>query len=424
MLHFDAPPLAVKIWISSHITPKLTNAATQLRDAGAYRNGRRTYNNTAVINFFLTIEGYEHLELAAPADAAFQRGHNSEATNLELNDTPADWEPPYADDQAPIHAMFMVSDDLEIVLDHHEMILRREFEENGIGRILIVENGNMMRSGGQAIEHFGYADGVNPDSYVDRNGGLTGDWRSVLVADPVKGHGSFMVFRKLEQNVDLFYKELQRLGKNLGGSAMAGAQVVGRFANGMPLTSSDNAYGEQFDYGAQNGSPADTGNRCPFHAHIRKANPRTAGSPKIVRRGIPYDYVGRGCNMDRKPSYGLGLLFICYQHNIANQFEAIQKQLNGPANEHDPLAGQPPSHNEPLDWNSNWGNKGGFQSIFEKVVTVRGGAYFYAPSLEFFESLRVPGMAPGGEVPVAAEGNRYAKRKTGFGRFWLKRKGY
>ncbi len=423
-LHFDAPPVAIKKWISSHIAPILSNAKAQLRAAKAYREGRKNYHDTAVINLFLTAQGLKHLKLKAPADEAYQRGHNSAITTSKLNDNPSGWEPAYADDLAPIHAMFMVSDDLKTVLDYHEEILRKEFEATGIGRILTVEKGSMMRSGGQATEHFGYADGVNPDNYVDGNGGLKGDWRSVLLADPVAGHGSLMVFRKLEQNVDLFYREIKRLGKSIGGTTMAGAQVVGRFPNGMPLTKDDNAYGEKFDYGATTGSPPDTGNRCPFHAHIRKANPRTAHSPKIVRRGIPYDYVGRGCNMDLKPARGVGLLFMCYQNSITTQFEAIQQQLNGPANAHDPLAGQPDSHNDPLEWNHPYGNKGGFRSIFEKVVTVRGGAYFYAPSIEFFKSLATPGIAPAGEPAATTNQNSYSRRKIGFGSFWLKRRGY
>src|SRR5207245_9912465 len=79
------------------------------------------------------------------------------------------------------------------------------------------------------------------------------------------------------------------------------------------------------------------GNRCPFHAHIRKANQRGANpflnreqerSHRIVRRGVPYGvrspppgetYAGASASGE------VGLLFQAFQGDIARQFEFIQR---------------------------------------------------------------------------------------------------
>lgn len=421
-LHFSASKLAAKFWIASHVRPLVSNASAQLRDSGAYRTGRRVYRNTAVINFYLTVDGYDHLGLQSPDDEAFRRGLNSVDTNTLLNDHPLEWDEPYHNSQQPIHALLLVSDDSAGVLDYNEKLLKDEFEKTGIGKIVTIENGTMLRPNGHAIEHFGYADGVNPDTFIDQQGLLNGNWKSILISDPEGGHGSYMVFRKLEQNVDLFYKELERIGKQIGGPDMAGAQVIGRFFNGAPVASEQNPYSEPFDYKGKAATADDEGIRCPFHAHIRKANPRKPNTPHIVRRGIPYDYAGRGNDMSWKPAYGVGLLFICYQKSIAAQYEAIQQAMNTPAGSHDPLTGQPLENDVVLEWNPNHGVKGGHKSIFQKVVTMRGGAYFYAPSIEFFNSLDTQGLSPP-EVQVN-ENRGYEGKKYGFGKFWVRKRGY
>jgi Dyp-type peroxidase family len=77
--------------------------------------------------------------------------------------------------------------------------------------------------------------------------------------------------------------------------------------------------------------------RCPFAAHTRKTNPREdlarlGGSEirRILRRGIqfgpevtPKEAAAKTSSKDLKLERGL--LFVCYQSNIANGFEFIQQ---------------------------------------------------------------------------------------------------
>ncbi|MGV9558729.1 Dyp-type peroxidase, partial [Streptomyces sp. NPDC003522] len=63
------------------------------------------------------------------------------------------------------------------------------------------------------------------------------------------------------------------------------------------------------------------GKVTPLDAHVRRAAPDRHNPPPLVRRGYNYD---RG-DGDQ------GLIFSCFQRNLAAGFEAVQKRLAGEA---------------------------------------------------------------------------------------------
>ena len=83
-----------------------------------------------------------------------------------------------------------------------------------------------------------------------------------------KGHyGSFLVYRKLEQDVDSFNEAVKKVANQLGQSEnFVGVQAIGRFKNGTPLALSGvedpnfSTTGEgRFDYDDDDG-----GDNCPY----------------------------------------------------------------------------------------------------------------------------------------------------------------
>jgi deferrochelatase/peroxidase EfeB len=169
-----------------------------------------------------------------------------------------------------------------------------------------------------------------------------------------------------------------------------------------------------------------SGGRCPFGAHIRRANPRNTDFPErrlstlrklIIMLGFGpkgfYDDLtssvrfhrilrrGREYGSELSPEQALepapenesprGLNFICLNANISRQFEFLQNawivntKFSGLTDESDPLLGNrqaipgcPVTANftMPGDDRSRRCVSG-----LPQFVTVRGGAYFFLPSL-------------------------------------------
>lgn len=288
------------------------------------------------------------------------------------------------------------------------------------------------------VEHFGYVDGRSQPLFLqeqvdaEKSAGGTSVYDPsaplslVLVRDPlgkdVSSFGSFLVFRKLEQNVRGWNRAVAALASELGvKQELAGAMSMGRFRDGTPVvsqgTSGRTDVPNDFDFATD-----PDGLRCPFQAHIRKTNPRgeavgVAGDTtlaserghRIARRGIPYG--GRLTTSsvpEEQPEGGVGLLFMCYQSDIWEQFEFIQRRWSNnpfflqPAKSNmggypqtglDPVIGQTSDafRNAPRPaayWPKGWGKETTkVDAQMANFVTLKGGEYFFSPSLSFFAGL-------------------------------------
>jgi deferrochelatase/peroxidase EfeB len=77
--------------------------------------------------------------------------------------------------------------------------------------------------------------------------------------------------------------------------------------------------------------PGNNQEKCPFAAHIRKCRPRgdvkDQNTFSILRRGIPYgDEVTKEEHDEQTTKNERGMLFLCYQSNIANGFRRVQER--------------------------------------------------------------------------------------------------
>ncbi len=379
--------------------------------------------------FFLSAKGYAALGIPAskmPADPRFRGGMKASAATL-ADPATASWDAHFRGD---LHGMILIGDDCLPSLSSAEVRISSALALAGIA-IVGTETGLAQHNkAGEGIEHFGYVDGRSQPLMLSAQvadekakAGGTFKWdpsigpgKAALVADPgttaVDAFGSYFIFRKLEQNVKGFKKREGELATKLGLTGpleeLAGGFVVGRFENGFPVINGSTTSGHpspvdnNFNYSS--GDPA--GAKCPFASHIRKTNPRgETGDPNenlhlMPRRGITYgertdDFESEA----NKPSKDVGLLFMAYNQDIGRQFEFTQAswannpnflrplaQAGSPTGP-DPVIGQgPPLPNE---WPKVWNNPaaGSSSFTFGQFVTLKGGEYFFAPSIATLQAL-------------------------------------
>lgn len=432
----------VSTWIANFSNVFVTTARRQLDETRLFHDER--IPGSIFASFFLSAAGYAYLGVKpakTPKDPRFAHGMKA---STDLHDpAPATWSHGLNGAHGAIHALVLVAD-ADV---HMARSLTRAIKLSLLDKadVVAVERGVVLRNAkGEGIEHNNYVDGISqPVFFAEDLPPTTAQWDPratpalMLVPDPggknASSMGSYFVFRKLEQNVRGFKtreKETAKAVFNLPANAdtwtpaqeaqaeLIGAWAVGRFEDGTPVrlhgTTQDPALGHQendFTY-----ADADSASKCPFHAHIRKSGPRTdAGgvefnkTKQLVRRGIPYEDKPRvrdadGNLSDRAedlPTGGVGLLFMCYVADIAQQFEFVQAawvntpDFAQPGTGKDPLIGQPadsPARPTVYHWPTGYGAPTTKNARFGDFITMRGGEYFFAPSLSMLQSLR-PGKA-------------------------------
>jgi Dyp-type peroxidase family len=214
-------------------------------------------------------------------------------------------------------------------------------------------------------------------------------------------NGTFLVIRQLQQDVTAFQNysrdEATKLEKDPRVQGLTGedlrhwvqASMVGRWRDGSSLV--------RYPHPPTPGAPREPDNdfrfgredpdglRCPFGAHVRRANPRDSlepGSELQLAISNRHRILRVGRTYQPKPGKKPGLLFMCINADIERQFEFLQQtwilgsNFHGLDNEIDPIVGYRgkddsmtvPTSRGPVRLQG-----------FARFVKVLGGGYFFIP---------------------------------------------
>lgn len=457
-IKFTGDSTAARQWLGNVAKTYVVSAAAQYAKAKAFRTlavDGGIFGHISVSASGFKALGFQPNQLAKPSNPRARRidgvysnvfGEGMKARQQYLLDPPVErWEAGFHGD---IDVLIILAADNQASVDRAAAEVTASLNDTAsgaIGKVVARENGlGLTRQLDPDnpttlvhVEHFGYMDGRSQPLFLQEqidseraNGGIstwdpTAPLSLALVRDPLgksdMSCGSFLVFRKLEQNVRGWNRAVNQLASELGVNPdLAGAMAMGRFKDGTPIvgqgTPGRTDVHNDFDF-----SKDPQGRRCPFQAHIRKANPRHEAvgegddtveeerSHRIVRRGIPYGgELTTSTNPDEQPERGVGLLFFCYQGDIWEQFEFIQRRwCNNPyflqpqktedtgydKTGLDPVIGQ--AHptakgaaRAPENWPQGWDqDTTTVKTELANFVTMKGGEYFFSPSMSFLLGL-------------------------------------
>ena len=237
---------------------------------------------------------------------------------------------------------------------------------------------------------------------LDRGGilpALNNPYHSAHLRD-LGRNGSYVVYRKLEQDVAGFWQFMKHEAIRITGSAdteymtWLASRCVGRWPSGAPLVLTpdvdDPALGNRDDflYGDDR-----EGMACPFGSHIRRTNPRDFIRPYPTEQSQSMSEAHRLLRRARVFGSALvdaprGIHFFCVNASIKTQFEFVQQtwcnnpRFAGLNDNKDPIIGdnartdQTPSRmtipRRPLTVRT---------SALPRFVKVRAGMYLFMPSL-------------------------------------------
>ena len=339
-----------------------------------------------------------------------------------------------------IHAMIWVRTDSDEGREEAMQILRAEMEAAGGIEIRFVQDTKALahENGiGSEGQHFGFEDPVSqpaiegaPAPHYPGDGVLEADgtWRPLKPGEFLLGYedeigpdgtpvpeprelrlnGTYLVFRKLYQDVAAFRRFLATAAKSLYGSDdeyhqdLVAAKMMGRWRSGCPLDLSpdkddpeiaaDPERRNNFTYAGD-----DEGLRCPLGSHLRRSNPRATTlvrhtavrRHRLVRRGVEYGpLLPDGALEDDGIDRGLINMFI--NADIERQFEFVQNEwMKGGE-----FIGLDPEEQDPIN---GTGGEGSLMSVpgakrpfvfdLPTFVTVKGGEYLFVPGLNALRGL-------------------------------------
>ena len=223
-------------------------------------------------------------------------------------------------------------------------------------------------------------------------------------------NGTYFVLRQLKEDVDGFWNFLNEKTKNEDGSpnpeesTRIAAKMMGRWPSGAPLVKFPHK-----DPGGLNNEndfvyteTDKLGLHCPFGSHTRRTNPRDnfeetgpaeslklTRKHRLMRRVRSYGEKFVGSATQHSPVNEVGILFGCFNADINRQFEFIQyswanypkfKQLYA---DPDPFIGvkENPDEGVVQQFTIPQETYNKYVDGLKSFVTVKGGAYFFFPSI-------------------------------------------
>ncbi|HET6339403.1 MAG TPA: Dyp-type peroxidase [Polyangiales bacterium] len=372
-----------------------------------------------LINVAFSYDGLRALgvneELCQRFSTAFVRGAHDDyraRVNGDVGDNaPEKWE--WGSSRHPVHLVLLIFAKTKTSADEYAARYAGEARDHGLELVKTLEGTTLP----DRKEHFGFRDGIGQPR-VQGFGGTDQEDDAVAAGEFLLGrrdgygnradapdspngfcfghNGSYLVFRQLEQDVGAFWRHCASVGGSAQDALRVAAKLIGRWPSGASLVRHpDKDPGERrfededdFTYLANDEDNDRYGARCPFGAHIRRANPRDwnlgetreeslkiANLHRIVRRGRPYgapldemllasSLVDKASAESAEAPAPRGLQFLCFNANIERQFEFIQQHwcnnphFAGSDDGPDPVLGTKP-----------------------RFVRVVGGTYFFMPSI-------------------------------------------
>ncbi|MBD2564847.1 MULTISPECIES: Dyp-type peroxidase [Nostoc] len=385
------------------------------------------------VNVAFTFSGLRCLGLSSEIlqsfPIEFQEGMKQRSSILGDNfqSDPSNWET-YFKDEENLHIVLLIyAMDLQ-ALDEETTKQEHLLEASGQIQILARQDAGRLPEG---IEHFGFKDGssqpviegndtvahpgqdiIKPGEFILGYPNQDGDIVNPLSIPEIGLNGTFVVYRKLYQDVALFRKfttdVASRSNPPLNNSELIAAKMVGRWRSGAPLVlkpdhddpllGKDPDQNNDFNYYQEDRE----GLKCPIGSHIRRVNPRDTlfrnnpelsksevNKRRIIRRGISYGPIMPAASQN-DDAVDRGLIFITIQSSIAQQFEFIQqKWINNPiflglSKDKDPIAG-----NSNKNANMTIQRTPISKKLWDipRFTITRGGCYLFLPGLKALQKL-------------------------------------
>ncbi len=444
--------------------------------SSATKSRNRQAQSHQVLNVAFTAMGLLALgiddETVEKFPIEFQEGMNAPHRGAFLGDISPGGKPDHTvRDYAAsaVHLLFACHFISASVRDSWISKFQRDSSAGGLS-LVGLELGELADSG---KEHFGFKDGIsNPEIHGFKGAGsATGEFilgypneQGCMPVSPLLSpesdphdllppamcdnrnmrdlgrNGTYLVFRKLAQDVSAFWNFIaddcrRRLGRAEPADLVwLASKLVGRWPNGVSLVEAPHfdAYSEIMQERLKAGSLNDftygqtdtSGHRCPFAAHVARMNPRdriqglsesealgTTARHRLLRRGRRYGpelfdlkildtpeswnrlqqlFQSRPEAQDTTRS-DRGLFFIAFCANIREQFEFVQRawgnnpHFNSAKGSQDPLIGTNSSITPGRSGIPIPDRDGGITTgLVPQAVSFRGGGYFFLPSIAAF----------------------------------------